>query len=218
MSAAPREIDPAARGELDPRAWREETASLGMWVFLATELMFFGGLFLAYLYLRTHDPGGVSAASVHTHEWLGTLNTAILLTSSLAMALAVQAAKEARRKAAQRLLVLTAAFGLAFLVVKGVEYGMEWRDGLVPGLRFTLAENTRTATLFFFLYFVATGIHAVHLAIGVLAVLWIAWRLRATALPDWRVDEIDVLGLYWHFVDAIWIFLYPLFYLVNLNA
>jgi cytochrome c oxidase subunit 3 len=155
---------------------------------------------------------------VHTHEWLGTINTAILLTSSFAMALAVHAAKQARRKAAQRLLVVTAAFGLAFLAVKGIEYGLEWRDGLVPGLHFTLAQNTRTATLFFFLYFVATGIHAVHLAIGVLTVLWIAWRLRAAALPDWRVDEIDVLGLYWHFVDAIWIFLYPLFYLVNLNA
>lgn len=201
----------------DPAMWREQTASLGMWVFLATEVMFFGALFLSYLYLRTHDGEGVAAASTHTHEWLGTINTAILLTSSFTMALAVRGAQLADRVPVRRLLWATAALGVAFLAVKGIEYGMEWREQLVPGLRFAIVDHASTAALFFFLYFVATGVHALHLAIGVLAVLWMSWRLRRPPFPDWRADEIDVLGLYWHFVDAVWIFLYPLFYLVNLH-
>jgi cytochrome c oxidase subunit 3 len=95
---------------------------------------------------------------------------------------------------------------------------MEWNEGLVPGLHFTIVDNARITALFFFLYFLATGVHAIHLTIGVIAVLWLSWRLREPAFPDWRADEIDVLGLYWHFVDAIWIFLYPLFYLVSLQS
>jgi cytochrome c oxidase subunit 3 len=195
---------------VDPIAWRRETATLGMWVFLATELMFFGPLFFGYLYMRVHDPQGVAAASRHMHEWLGTLNTAILLTSSFTMALAVRCAMLSQRRAARRLLFMTAALGLAFLAVKATEYGLEWRDGLVPGFQ------NPPLPIFFFLYFLMTGVHALHLLIGIGAVLWLVWRLRAPALPERRVEEIDVLGLYWHFVDAVWIFLYPLFYLVDL--
>ena len=202
---------------IDPRAWRSETATLAMWVFLATEVMFFGALFLGYLHVRLGDPEGVAAASRHTHEWLGTLNTAILLTSSLTMALAVRAAQLSQREGARRLLWITAALGVAFMAVKGIEYTMEWNEGLVPRLNFTVTAHVRATALFFYLYFVATGLHALHLAIGIAAVSWLAWRLRAPRMPDWRVDEIDALGLYWHFVDAIWIFLYPLFYLVDLH-
>lgn len=203
---------------IDPRTWRSETASLAMWVFLATELMFFGALFLAYLYVRSHDPAGVAAASRHTHEWLGTLNTAILLTSSFTMALAVRGSQLGQRESVRRFLWITAALGTAFLAVKGIEYAKEWDEGVVPGLHFTVTEHVRATALFFYLYFVATGVHAVHLAIGVVTVLWQSWRLRAPALPPWRIDEIDVTGLYWHFVDAIWVFLYPLFYLVDLHG
>jgi cytochrome c oxidase subunit 3 len=203
---------------LNPRSWREHTAALGMWVFLATELMFFGGLFMGYLYLRTQYPEAVSQASRHTHEWIGTINTAILLTSSFSMALAVRFSQLAHRVAVRRLLWITAALGTAFIALKLVEYTMEWHEGLVPGLHFTIAENARITRLFFFLYFVGTGVHAVHLTIGVIAVLWMSWRLREPRFPDWRADEIDVLGLYWHFVDAVWIFLYPLFYLVSLQS
>jgi len=207
----------AAAPRLDPAAWKEQTASLGMWVFLATEVMFFGGIFLSYLYLRSHNAEAVVEASRHTHEWLGTINTAILLTSSFSMALAVRFSQLASRETVRRLLWATAALGAAFLAVKGVEYAKEWNEGLVPGLHFTVARNAQVTAAFFFLYFVATGIHALHLAIGVAAVLWISWRLREPAFPDWRADEIDVLGLYWHFVDVVWIFLYPLFYLVGLS-
>jgi len=196
---------PRAPQAFDPRAWRSETATLGMWVFLATELMFFGALFLGYLHVRLADPEGFAAASRHTHEWLGTINTAILLTSSFAMALAVHAAGAGDRHAARRWLLVTAILGLAFGGVKGAEYAMEWRDGLLPG-----------TNLFFYLYFLMTGVHAVHLLIGVALVLLMAWKLRAAALPPGRVDAIDAVGLYWHFVDAVWIFLSPLFYLVDL--
>ena len=202
--------------ELNPRAWREHTAALGMWVFLATEVMFFGGLFMGYLYLRTHYSDEVAAASHHTHEWIGTINTAVLLTSSFTMALGVRAAQLAHRDTVRRLLWATAALGAAFIALKLVEYTMEWREGLVPGLNFTVVDNARVTALFFFLYFVATGVHALHLTIGVGAVLWMSWRLRRPPFPDERADAIEVLGLYWHFVDAIWIFLYPLFYLVAL--
>jgi cytochrome c oxidase subunit 3 len=203
---------------VDPKAWRGDTATLAMWVFLATEVMFFGALFLGYLHMRMGDPQGIAAASRHTHEWLGTINTAILLTSSFTMVLAVRAARLAEREEARRFLWITAALGLSFMAVKGLEYTMEWNEGLVPGLHFTVTEHVHATALFFYLYFVATGIHALHLAIGVATVSWLAWRLRAPAPPDWRVDEIDALGLYWHFVDAIWIVLYPLFYLVDLHG
>jgi len=208
----------AAAPEIRPAEWREQTVSLGMWVFLATEVMFFGGIFMGYLYLRTHYASEVAQASRHTHEWLGTINTAILLTSSFSMALAVRFSQLTRRETVQRLLWVTAALGAAFLAVKFIEYAMEWHEGLVPGLHFTIVENARVTQLFFFLYFLATGVHAVHLTIGVLVVLWLSWRLREPRFPDARADEIEVLGLYWHFVDAIWIFLYPLFYLVSLSS
>jgi cytochrome c oxidase subunit 3 len=213
MSALPR----SAAG-FDARAWRSETATLGMWVFLATEVMFFGALFFGYLHVRLGDPVGFAAASRGTHPWLGTLNTAILLTSSLAMALATQAAAGGGRHAARRWLAVTALLGLAFVAVKGAEYTLEWDDGLVPGLHFLPHAHERTTQLFFYLYFVMTGVHAVHLLLGIGLVGLMAWKLREPVLPPGRIDAIDATALYWHFVDAVWIFLYPLFYLVDLHG
>lgn len=205
----------------DPAAtdipWRRETASLGMWIFLATEVMFFGVLFLAYAHARAGDPAGFGAASRLTHEWLGTINTAILLTSSLTMALAVRGGWAGRRRSVIRLLWATAALGGAFIAVKGLEYSLEWRDGLVPVLHFTFSgDHAEAVARFFFLYFVMTGVHAVHLAIGVALVSWLALRDRDPSHPVHRRETAECLGLYWHFVDAIWIFLYPLIYLVEL--
>ncbi len=198
-------------------AWRRETASLAMWVFLATEMMFFGVLFLAYFHWRVNDPEGWAAASRLTHEWLGTLNTAILLTSSFTMALAVRAGWLGRRRLVPRLLWTTAALGVAFIVVKAVEYTLEWRDGLVPGLEFTRTpDHGRTVEQFFYLYFAMTGVHAIHLVIGVGLVAWAAVRFREPPTELGRRDTVECVGLYWHFVDAIWIFLYPLIYLAGL--
>ena len=197
--------------------WRRETDSLGMWIFLATEVMFFGVLFLAYTHARVGDPEGFAAASRLTHEWLGTINTAILLTSSLTMALAVRNGWAGHRTLVIKLLWATAALGLAFIVVKGIEYSLEWRDGLVPVLNFTYGgRDARAVETFFFLYFVMTGVHAIHLTIGVVLVAWLALRDRDPSRPVHRRDTAECFGLYWHFVDCIWVFLYPLIYLVEL--
>ena len=194
--------------------WHLETGRLGMWVFLATEVLFFGALLLGYTHGRIHDPRGFAEASHHTHIFIGTFNTALLLTSSFAMALAVRASMVDERPS--RLLWATAAMGVVFLALKFYEWSLEWNDGLVPGLHFTYAgPEARGVAHFFFLYFVMTGIHFVHLAIGVGATGWIAAR-HARLPMDWRKRRaVETLGLYWHFVDAIWIFLYPLIYLIE---
>jgi cytochrome c oxidase subunit III len=193
-----------------------EIGQLGMWVFLASEVLFFGGLFLAYLYGRTHWPQGFAEASRHTDVVLGTLNTGVLLTSSAIIALAVACAESpAHRRWTARLLWLTAALGVVFLVIKGMEYRKEWHEHLFPGPGFALA--TSGAQLFFMLYFVVTALHAVHLTIGILGVAAFAWgcgRLRPWAPPR----RIDTMALYWHFVDIVWIFLYPLLYLVERHS
>ena len=204
----------SAAAERHP-AWRRETATLGMWVFLATEAMFFGVLFLAYAHLRLHDPSGFGVASRLTHAYLGTLNTAILLSSSFTMALAVRGAWIGDGTVVRRLRAATAILGLVFLGVKSAEYALEWRDGLVPALHFTYTgESSRTVLGFFWLYFVMTGLHAVHVAVGI-GLLAVLASSRGKIDPS-RADAIEVSGLYWHFVDAVWIFLYPLIYLVEL--
>jgi cytochrome c oxidase subunit 3 len=186
-----------------------DTGKLGMWIFLASEVLFFGGLFVAYLYGRTHWPLGWAAASRHTDVVLGTVNTALLLTSSAVVALAVACAEDARRwHWSARLLWTTAALGVAFLAIKGVEWHAEWREHLVPGPDFALA--VAGAQQFFALYFVMTGLHAVHMIVGV-AVLATLARGRGRA----GARQFEVAALYWHFVDLVWIFLYPLLYLVQ---
>jgi len=188
-----------------------------MWIFLASEVLFFGGLFVAYLYGRTHWPAGFALASRHTDVVLGTLNTALLLTSSAVVALAVACEDHpgARRWTAN-LLWTTAALGLAFLALKGLEYRAEWHERLFPGADFALAR-VAGAEEFFALYFVATGLHAVHLAIGV-ATLAVFARARRLRRPWADARRIEVVALYWHFVDIVWIFLYPLIYLVSRHA
>jgi cytochrome c oxidase subunit 3 len=189
------------------------TAPLGMWVFLGSELLFFGGLLASYFYGRLKWSHGFGVASRHTHIFIGTANTAILLTSSAVIALAVACAQHPQHRArTARLLWITAALGLVFVVLKGYEYWKEWGEGLVPGPSFTLHETG--AQLFFFLYFLMTGIHAVHLIIGVAVVCVFArasGRHRAWVNPE----RVDALALYWHFVDIIWIFLYPFIYLLQ---
>ena len=190
-----------------------EVSRLGMWVFLASEVLFFGGLFMAYLYGRTHWPQAFAEAGRHTHVVIGTVNTAILLTSSAVIAAAVACAQHGpKRHWAGRLLWMTALLGLAFLVLKGIEYHKEWDEHLFPGHGFALAA-TPGAQLFFWLYFVITGMHTVHLIIGVAVVSVFAWG--ASRSRPWAAGRhIDLVALYWHFVDIVWIFLYPLIYLV----
>ncbi len=207
---------------LDARAAfdRRETAAFGMWVFIASEAMFFGGLFFAYVYGRMRYPQGFAAASRATDVVLGTANTALLLTSSFLVAVAVAAASAQRRKLVTALLGATALLGLAFLVLKGIEYRHDWQQGLFPGPGFRLgelrgAQLPQGAELFFMLYFTMTGVHALHLCIGI-AWLALAGHGAWTRPAAWCTGpRIEVLGLYWHFVDIVWIFLYPLLYLVS---
>ncbi len=193
----------------DPDAGR-----FGMWVFLASEILFFGGLFVAYLYGRTHWPHGFAVASRHTDVVLGTVNTAVLLTSSAAVALAVACEESAtQRRWTARLLALTALLGAAFLAIKGIEYRAEWHEHLFPGRDFALA-GTPGAQQFFALYFVMTGLHGAHMIIGIaMLAVFAHGRRRARDWADAR--HVEVAALYWHFVDLVWIFLYPLLYLVE---
>jgi cytochrome c oxidase subunit 3 len=192
-------------------AQQRESATLGMWLFLATELMLFGGLFLGLAVYRVAYPEAARTASDHLHLWIGGANTAVLLTSSLTMVLAVVAARAGARNPTALLLVATAALGLLFLALKGYEYHIEYREGLMPGVgpTFPLADRNE---LFFNLYFAATGLHALHLTIGILLVSAFAWRIGVRALPP--PTWIEGLGMYWHFVDVVWVFLYPVLYLI----
>lgn len=187
---------------------------LGMWIFLTTETLFFGVLFFAYAMARWHFPDAFAAASRHTHLVLGTANTAILLTSSFTMALAVRAAKLDAKRSCARLLGATAALGLVFIVIKGIEYALEYREHLVPDVNFTFdPAYARGADYFFGFYFASTGLHALHLVIGIAIVAAMIWRTRHRR--DAPARAVEVTGLYWHFVDLVWIFLYPALYLVS---
>lgn len=190
--------------------------TLGMWVFIGSEVLFFGGLLAAYLVGRFHWPHGFALASRHTDVVLGTINTAVLLTSSAVIAFAAACGEHVeRRHRIARLLWITAALGCVFIVIKGWEYSKEFRQGLFPGPGFALREPG--TELFFMLYFFMTALHAVHLLCGIATVSVFArgtGRRRAWASPT-RVESV---ALYWHFVDIVWIFLYPFIYLVERHA
>ncbi len=199
-----------------PANARGDAPALGMWTFLATEVLFFGGLFAAYTIYRVSFPDAFARASQHLYFWIGAANTLILLLSSLSMALAVHAAQEGNDRRTARLLLLTAALGLCFLVLKGVEYTLDAHDGLVPGAHFRPDwPASRQSEMFFVLYFLTTGLHAVHLIIGVglvagaAAAIRFRWPLRNVA------TKVEMLGLYWHFIDIVWVFLFPLLYQVE---
>ncbi|MCC7417084.1 MAG: cytochrome c oxidase subunit 3 family protein [Acidobacteria bacterium] len=190
-----------------------------MWVFLVTEVLFFGGLFATYAVYRWWYPDAFAAASHELDILLGGTNTAVLITSSLTMALAVHSAQLGRRRLLLLFLIATMALGCVFLGIKGVEYYHKFVEHHVPGPGFEFeAAYARQAQIFFSLYFIMTGLHAVHMIIGIgimLAMFWMSWRGRITA--DYY-NPIEVSGLYWHFVDIVWIFLFPLLYLIGRHA
>lgn len=192
---------------------QREGATLGIWIFLASEILFFGALLLTYTIYRASDPASFAAAARETNVWYGTTNTAVLLTSSLTMAVAAQAAATGARF--RRLIVwclaATAALGLAFIVIKGFEYKEDFDKHLWPGVGFALPE--RLAQIFFALYWILTGVHAAHLSIGIGLVSRLCLLGARGRIPLACNPQIEVTALYWHLVDVIWIFLYPLIYL-----
>jgi len=193
---------------------QHESATLGMWTFLATEVLFFGGMFMGYIVYRHAYPRAFAEASRHTIVLFGTINTAILLTSSLTMALGVRAAQLNLRKSLVAWLALTVLLGLAFLGVKGLEYQQDLREHLWPGPHFNPALGPQSQ-IFWFLYWAMTGLHALHVTVGVVVIGIMTFLARAGRFSNYYHTPIEVTGLYWHFVDIVWIFLYPLLYLVN---
>ncbi|WP_027133222.1 cytochrome c oxidase subunit 3 [Geminicoccus roseus] len=195
---------------------QREADLMGMYVFLATEIMLFGGLCAVILIYRGLHPEEVVAASKKLHLWIGALNTVMLLTSSLAVAAAVQAARAARSGLAARCLAGAALLGLLFLGLKAVEYHAEYQEGLLPILSQPPTFSSPAQQLFMNLYLFATFLHALHLTIGVALVAGLAWRLHRQSLPlPQRLMTVQVAGLYWHLVDIVWVFLYPILYLAR---
>lgn len=192
---------------------RDHTAELGMWVFIATEVLLFGGLILSYFVYRHVYPHAFAEGSRHTEIMIGTANTAILLTSSFLVAWAVEIFSPATAKIVTWLLLGAACLGLVFIVLKGIEYSKEYDEHLVPGIDFQFAGQLANGVqLFFIFYFIATAIHALHMFIGICLLLTLATICRKA--PTTRHHTaLHSAALYWHFVDVVWIFLFALIYL-----
>lgn len=207
---------PALAHHFDDLDQQRLAGSLGMWTFLVTEVMFFGGLFAGYAYYRWKFPAAFIAASHHLDIVLGTINTAVLIASSLTMVLAVHGAQTGHHRQTTRFLSLTILLALVFLGIKAVEYHHKWADHLVPGPDFAYSgHHPDGAQLFFSFYFAMTGLHALHMIIGisVIAVLIVLARRRRFTPQSYAA--VENTGLYWHFVDIVWIFLFPLLYLIG---
>ena len=195
---------------------QREASTLGMWLFLVQEIMFFGGLFMCYLLYRWKDPEAFAAGSHELSITLGSFNTVVLIASSLTMALGVRAAQTGRQKALVNWLVTTGILGCVFLVVKYFEYKEKWLHHLIPGDHFHFAGPVGDrAHTFFSLYFAMTGMHAIHMIVGIGILIWLLVKSMRGAFGADYYNPIENFGLYWHFVDIVWIFLFPLLYLIG---
>jgi cytochrome c oxidase subunit 3 len=227
---------PQHRHHFETEEQQREAGTFGMWLFLLTEIMFFGGLFFAYLLYRNWYNPAFVAASNQLSIPLGTVNTAVLITSGFFMALAVWAAEMKKKSFLVITLLLTTLFGLVFLGVKYFEYKEKWEKHHIPGASFNISEfvnppvNPKTGKLteeplapdmaqktqvFFSLYFAMTGMHALHMIIGIGLLVWLIPRAQRGDFTEGYVAPIENFALYWHFVDIVWIFLFPLLYLIN---
>ena len=196
--------------QFDTTEQQHDTATRGMWAFLATEVLFFGGMFAVYTVYRLRYPGAFRAASLHEELNLGTINTALLLASSFIVAVSTTALAKGKRKLTVACLLAASLLGCGFLAIKFTEYAAKVHAGLLPGRSFT--GEPPQMELFYSLYFMMTGVHALHMAIGIVFLLIMAARAHSSTL---RITQLENTALYWHFVDAIWVILYPLFYLVR---
>ena len=206
----------ALQQQFDDPPQQREAAMLGMWSFIATEVLFFGVLFAAYIICRWRFPLPFVEGSAHTDFAMGTAETAILLTSGCLSAIALRQIQLDRARQSAVLLAITAALGAAFLVLHGMEYHDEFEEGLIPGLRYTQAgPGANAMELFFSLYYVITGFHSLHVLIGVVLLLVMAARSWRGAFSSAYHTPIEIAGLYWSLVDIVWIFVYPAMYLVG---
>jgi cytochrome c oxidase subunit 3 len=213
--------DTALWHHFDDLSHQQEANTLGMWVFLATELLIFGALFTGYTVYRANYPGAFEEASSRLNVLIAGVNTLVLLTSSLTMVLSVWAVQAGRRQMLVVCLVLTALLGLTFMVLKVVEYAGDYRDRLVPVLAFDPGDwrhNPAHVQLFLVFYYVMTGLHAVHLLVGIAIVAFLAAMAWRGAYGPAYYAPVEMWGLYWHFVDVVWIFLLPLLYLIGRHS
>jgi cytochrome c oxidase subunit 3 len=227
---------PALQHQFDSMSQQKEAAVLGMWAFLLTEILFFGGLFLAYMLYRIWYHDAFVAASTSIVLFWGALNTVVLIGSSLTMALAVRAAQTNNRRWTINWLIATMLLGIVFLGVKVIEYADKFEHHHVPGPNFVWAEPghepaggegghevsaveaarlQQYTQIFFSLYFTMTGLHALHMIIGVGLMCVITWMAWTGKFSSEYYTPVEMSGLYWHFVDIVWIFLFPLLYLID---
>jgi cytochrome c oxidase subunit III len=210
----------ALRHHFENAEQQKDASTIGMWVFLVTEVMFFGGLFLAYFAYRQAYPAAFASASNKTNLAIGAVNTTVLICSSLTMALAVRSAAIGKPKLIVIFLIATLLLGGTFLGVKAYEYHDKWVHHEIPGPNFECegCHDVQHAPLFFSLYFGMTGLHALHMIVGVGIILVLIWQAhKGVFSPTWHTP-VEMFGLYWHFVDIIWIFLFPLLYLIDRSA
>jgi cytochrome c oxidase subunit 3 len=202
---------------------QRDVETFGMWMFLATEVLIFGAVITAYTVYRLRYPVDFEAASSRLNVLIGSINTIVLLSSSLTMVLAVHATRMGRQKMILTCLLLTIFLGLAFFGFKAVEYYEDYKESLVPGLRFEPGEwaehtppvNAAHVQLMLVFYYIMTGLHAAHMIVGIGLLSWLVYRARRGMLTPTRYMSVEVVGLYWHFVDIVWIFLLPLLYLTG---
>lgn len=195
---------------------QKDSAKIGMWLFLLTEILTFGGLFVAYTIFRSLNPEMFFNAHKFLDTELGAFNTIVLITSSLTMALAIQSLQVNKPKLAYRYLLATFIFAATFLVVKYFEYSHKFHLGQLPGRFYTFegVEGTNPH-IFFGIYFMMTGLHGIHVIIGMGLILWLAIKTRKLQFSPDYYTPVENVGLFWHLVDLIWIFLFPLFYLIG---
>ncbi len=190
-------------------------AKFGMWLFLAQEVLFFSGLFMAYIAYRTLYPETWLEGADQLNKWMGGLNTVVLITSSFTMALAVRSAQMGNKKGLQRFLVATIVLAFAFLVVKYFEYSHKFHLGIYPGKFYEYEGATGLMGTFFGIYYCLTGLHGIHVLVGIGVLIWILIRAGRDEFSPQNHVAVENVGLYWHLVDLIWIFLFPLLYLVK---
>jgi cytochrome c oxidase subunit 3 len=208
--------DLARRFQFATREQQHEVAEVGMWVFLATEILMFGALFTTYSVYRMYYADGFALGSAHNDIVLGAINTAVLLTSSFTMVLAVWSAQAGKQSLIVTFLLLTMLFGTVFLGIKFYEYYVHWQEALVPGFNFRFEGGPRGhVEMFFLFYFIMTGLHAFHMIVGLGIMAVMTGRAALGTFTAGYHTPVQILGLYWHFVDVVWVFLFPLFYLIG---
>ena len=208
--------DPNLQHHFATKEQQFDTTKIGMWLFLATEILMFGGLFAGFAYMQSRFPEAFFEAHKHLQVPLGTLNTIVLLISSFTMVMAVHKAATNKQKQLIVYLTITIVCACMFLVVKYFEYAHKFHDGLLPGRFFSNTEDpTGHQFIFFSFYFMMTGLHGIHILIGIIVLLWLLRRSIRGDFTSSYYTPVDLVGLYWHLVDVIWIYLFPLLYLIR---